>query len=178
MVQLSPPFVIPPVFPLLLLPPLTPQLYLLTRTENWALNHQHQRGDVNPTHLSAFDGVMDGIKRDWWTDKYPENIHLNLLCTLPSYHQCGTGTKLTCWGVDTVIGKGAVVAVESSPMGLSPYRRLRFNLIDTRVVQVDGEEEELLVRIMVFVPEQKGAAAAVPREIEGGGGGRLSPCID
>jgi len=166
------------VFPLLLLSPLTPRPDLLTRTENWALNRQHQRRDVNPTHLSAFDGVMDGVKRDWWTDKYPENFHLNLLCTLPNYRRRGAGTKLTCWGIDTAIAEGAVVAVESSPMGLSLYRRLRFNLIDTRVVQVDGEEEELLVRIMVFVPEQSGAAAAVPREIEGGGGGRLSPCID
>jgi len=46
---------------------------------------------------------------------------------------------------------------------------LGFELIDTRAVQVDGEEEELLVRIMVFIPKQKGAAAAVPREIGGGG---------
>jgi len=99
---------------------------------------------------------MDSVKRDWWTDKYPENFHLNLLCTLPKYHWRGAGTKLTCWGIDTAIAEDAVVAVESSPMGLSLYKRLGFKLIDTRAVQVDGEKEELLVRIMVFVPKQKG----------------------
>ena len=151
---------------------------MLTRVETWALNRQHQRRDVNPAHLSAFSAVMDAVHKEYWTDQYPENFHLDLLCTLPQYRRLGAGTALTRWGIDAAASEGAIVAVESSPMGLSPNRRLRFNLIGTRVVQVDGEEEELLVRIMDFVPEQKGAAAAVPREIEGGGGGRLSPCID
>jgi len=58
---------------------------------------------------------MDGIKRDWWTDMHTENFHLDLLCTLPKHRRCGTGTKLTCWGIDTAIAEGAVVAIESSP---------------------------------------------------------------
>jgi GNAT superfamily N-acetyltransferase len=111
---------------------------------------------------------MDSVEKDFWTDQYPENFHLNLLCTLPRYRRRGAGTALTRWGINAARDEGAIVAVESSPMGEPLYHSLGFKLMAKRTVKVDDEEEELLVRIMVCVPEPEGAAAAVPRECGGG----------
>jgi len=121
---------------------------------------------VNPAHLSAFSAVMDAVHKEYWTDQYPENFHLDLLCTLPQYRRLGAGTALTRWGIDAAASEGAIVAVESSPMGLPLYEGLGFRIIRKRIVQVDDEEETLLVRIMVCIPDREaaaGAAGALPR---------------
>ena len=61
---------------------------------------------------------------------------------------------LTKWGIEAAAREGSIVGVESSPMGLALYERLSFRLVRERVVKVDGEEETLLVRIMVCIPDR------------------------
>jgi len=99
---------------------------------------------------------MDTVHQEYWTNRYPENFHLDLLCTLPEFRCRGAGTKLTRWGIEAAAREGAIVGVESSPMGLALYERLGFKLVNKREVKVDGEEETLLVRIMVCTPDREG----------------------
>ncbi|KAI5847616.1 hypothetical protein BZA05DRAFT_420660 [Tricharina praecox] len=122
---------------------------ILTRLETWSLTHHYSRRDSNPLHLSAFSSVMSSVHSTYWTSRYPENFHLDLLCTLPAFRRRGAGTALTRWGIDEARREGAAVGVESSPMGLGLYEGLGFRLLEKMVVNVQGEDEELVVRVMM-----------------------------
>ncbi|KAF8545283.1 hypothetical protein BDD12DRAFT_1391 [Trichophaea hybrida] len=121
----------------------------LTWVENWFISKNYTRRDVNPEHLAQFQKVMNEVHKQHWEKKYPENFRLDLLCTHPDWREHGAGTMLTKWGIHNALQESVAVGVESSPMGFPLYESLGFCLIETKEVQVDGEDEILLVRVMV-----------------------------
>jgi len=121
----------------------------LTCVENWSISKNYARRDVNPKHLAEFQKVMNVVHEQYWEKEYPENFHLDLLCTHPDWRRRGAGTMLIEWGINHARQEGVDVGVESSPMGLPLYESLSFLLTETKEVQVDGEDEKLLVRVMV-----------------------------
>ena len=133
-------------------PSLTLTTGCLTWVETWALTRQYSRRNANLAHLSAFGEVMDSVHQELWADRYPENFHLDLLCTFPDFRRRGAGTALTRWGIEAATREGAIVGVESSLMGVALYERLGFGFLCERTVHVDGDDETLPVKIMVYIP--------------------------
>jgi hypothetical protein len=130
------------------------QVYLmylggLTYVENWSISKSYPRRDVNPKRLAEFQKIMNEVHKQYWEKMYPENYRLDLLCTPPDWRRHGAGTMLTEWGTHHAQQEKVKVGVESSPMGFPLYERLGFLLIETKEVQVDGEDEKLLVKVMV-----------------------------
>lgn len=98
--------------------------------------------------MEQFSLVMDDVQKQYWESMYPDNFHLELLCTHPDYRRRGAGTMLTSWGLKAADLEGADAGVESSPMGFPLYQSLGFTLLEERIVKVDGDDADLAVRVM------------------------------
>ncbi|KAK5169673.1 uncharacterized protein LTR77_005651 [Saxophila tyrrhenica] len=74
--------------------------------------------------------------REWL--KGQPYIELNFLVTDPEYQGKGAGTALLSWGVQQADKLGARMALESTPAGLSLYKRVGFRQAD--VIKADMKE--------------------------------------
>lgn len=100
--------------------------------------------------MAAFRGVMDKVHAKYWEKKYAQNYHLELLATHPDYRRRGAGTLLSQWGIDQGLAAGIDIGVEASPMGFPLYSQLGFILLETLMVEVEGDDAKLTVRVMVY----------------------------
>jgi len=55
-----------------------------------------------------------------------ENVELNILVTHPDSHRRGAGTKLMSWGCEQADKLGVAMCLESTPAGLTLYKRFGF----------------------------------------------------
>ncbi|KAA8904882.1 acyl-CoA N-acyltransferase [Sphaerosporella brunnea] len=122
----------------------------LTRIENWAISRRQQRRDVDPLRFTEFLRVMGSVHERYWEKDYAENFHLELLCTHPDFRRRGAGTLLIRWGIELGRKEDASVGVESSPGGLSLYKKLGFKQIALLTVRVQGDDAELSVPVLVI----------------------------
>lgn len=60
---------------------------------------------------------------------------LDILVVHPDFQGHGAGTALLAWGIEQADKQGVVVALESTPAGLSLYKRLGFAEAD--VIKAD-----------------------------------------
>ena len=58
--------------------------------------------------------------------------------TDPEVHRMGAGSKSLLWGVEQADRIGAVMALESTPVGLSLYKRFGFREMD--VIKADMKQ--------------------------------------
>lgn len=69
----------------------------------------------------------------------PDSItELDILVTHPDFAGRGAGSKLLGWGVEQAVKHGVVMALESTPAGLSLYKRFGFREVD--VIKADMKQ--------------------------------------
>ena len=122
----------------------------MTCAENWLIARRHKRRDGDERRVARFFAVLDEVHKEYWEERYRSNFRLELLVTHPEHRRQGAGGMLTQWGIDRAREFKADVGVESSPMGLSLYKSLGFELLEIRTVQVENDDEDLEVRIMHY----------------------------
>lgn len=81
---------------------------------------------------------------DTYFSRYGDDqIHLWLLCTIPSFRRRGAGTRLCRWGLDLAQSRSAHVTVLASPMGRALYEEIGFKLDGFFIVREGKEPEHL-----------------------------------
>ncbi|KAK4171944.1 hypothetical protein QBC36DRAFT_338927 [Triangularia setosa] len=86
----------------------------------------------------------------------PEQIHLQILATLPEFQRRGHASSLCKWGMKLVHQERLHdISVMASPMGYDLYTWLGFGIVGTFNIQVPGEEERLTLHAMKYVPDMK-----------------------
>ncbi|KAK1783100.1 hypothetical protein QBC45DRAFT_154097 [Copromyces sp. CBS 386.78] len=107
------------------------------------------RRDANQLHFNAFaDGQAKAYKK-YFGGIGPEQLHLQILATLPDFQRRGHATTLCKWGIDVSRRESLKdVSVMASPMGYRLYARLGFSHVATVIIQVPGEEEKLTLQAM------------------------------
>ena len=86
----------------------------------------------------------------------PEQMHLQILATLPEFQRRGHGTSLCKWAMDTVRREGLKdMSVMASPMGYELYLWLGFETVEQFYIQVPGDEEKLTLEAMIYKPGSK-----------------------
>ena len=73
-----------------------------------------------------------------WRSPANNSIELEVLVTDPELHRRGAGSHLLSWGVEQADRKGAAMALESTPAGLSLYKRFGFREMD--VIKADMKQ--------------------------------------
>lgn len=69
----------------------------------------------------------------------PDKIaELDILVTHPNFAGRGAGSKLLGWGVEQADKNGVTLALESTPAGLSLYKRFGFREVD--VIKADMKQ--------------------------------------
>ncbi len=130
------------------------------------------RRDANPTRLAQFRKSQQTAHQAFFAALDPEQLHLQILATLPPFQRRGHATSLCEWAMERVRQDDALhgMSVMASPMGYRLYTRLRFEEAGTFYVQVPGEEERLVLRAMVYKPARAPGKVVVEKvpDLEGG----------
>lgn len=84
-----------------------------------------------------------------WAEK---QINLSVLTVLPDFRLQGIGTMMVNWGISAATEKDWPVTVCASPLGELLYAHLKFEVIGTEVIGVEGEEESFSSAVMVLCP--------------------------
>ena len=113
-----------------------------------------ERRDANRKHYLEFSKQAGETFNKYFAQYGGEQLHLWLLVTHSEFRRRGAAAVLVKWGVDTAEEKGWPVTVFGSPMGQLVYRRLGFEIVGTKVVQVEGEEERLTSAVMQKLPRR------------------------
>ncbi|KAL2133371.1 hypothetical protein VTI74DRAFT_2459 [Chaetomium olivicolor] len=111
------------------------------------------RRDANHEHFNAF--WKDQIKayKRFFGPIGPEQMHLQILATLPEFQRRGHGSSLCKWAMELVRRDSLKdMSVMASPMGYELYTRLGFQRVGTFAVQVPGEEEQVVLQAMMYKP--------------------------
>ena len=129
------------------------------------------RRDADHARLAQFRKSQHQAYKDFFAALDPEQLHLQILATLPLFQRRGHATSLCAWAMERV-RRDALndMSVMASPMGHRLYTRLRFEEAGTFYVQVPGEEERLVLRAMVYKPARLPEAVVVEKvpRLEGG----------
>ena len=114
------------------------------------------RRDANHEHFNAFwYGQIKAWKR-YFGHIGPEQMHLQILATLPEYQRRGHGSALCRWAMELVRRDGLKdMSVIASPMGYELYIWLGFERVGEFYIQVPGEEEKLRLEAMMHLPKTR-----------------------
>ncbi|KAK0744839.1 hypothetical protein B0T21DRAFT_325749 [Apiosordaria backusii] len=114
------------------------------------------RRDANHEHFQEFwRGQIKAYKR-FFGIFGPEQIHLQILATLPEFQRRGHASSLCKWGMKLAHQERLQdISVMASPMGYGLYTWLGFGSVGTFYIQVPGEEERLTLQAMKYVPNMK-----------------------
>ncbi|KAK0721966.1 hypothetical protein B0T26DRAFT_739299 [Lasiosphaeria miniovina] len=111
------------------------------------------RKDANHEHFDAFWKGQIRAYKTYFGSIGPDQIHLQILATLPDYQRRGHGTSLCRWAMELVRKEGLQdMTVMASPMGYELYTWLGFETISTFIIQVPGENERLTLVAMMYRP--------------------------
>ncbi|KAK4199997.1 hypothetical protein QBC40DRAFT_201648 [Triangularia verruculosa] len=114
------------------------------------------RRDANHEHFDAFWRGQIAAYKAFFSKIGPEQIHLQILATLPDFQRRGHASSLCKWGMRLVHqDRLNDISVMASPMGHDLYRWLGFALVGTFYIQVPEEEERLTLHAMKYVPDIK-----------------------
>ena len=109
------------------------------------------RRDVNQEHFDAFGKGQAEACKKYFGSIGSDQLHLQILATLPEFQRRGHATKLCRWGMDVIRRESLKdISVMASPMGYYLYARLGFDHIATVIIQVPGEEEKLTLQAMKY----------------------------
>jgi GNAT superfamily N-acetyltransferase len=117
------------------------------------------RRDANHEHFNAFwFGQIKNYKR-YFGHIGSEQMHLQILATLPAFQRRGHGTSLCKWSMDRVRKEGLKdLSVMASPMGYELYTWLGFDHVGSFTIQVPGEEEKIVLEAMMYRPKMRNRA--------------------
>jgi ribosomal protein S18 acetylase RimI-like enzyme len=117
------------------------------------------RRDANHAHFNAFWKGQIQAYQKYFGPLGPEQIHLQILATLPGFQRRGHGSSLCRWGMERVrLDSLRDMSVMASPMGYELYTWLGFETVGTFYIQVPGEDEKIVLRAMMYrPPKQPGA---------------------
>ncbi|KAL2267133.1 hypothetical protein VTJ83DRAFT_4410 [Remersonia thermophila] len=113
---------------------------------------KHRR-DANHEHFDEFRrGQMKAYDK-FFRPLGPEQMHLQILATLPQFQRRGHGSALCRWAMDLVRRDSLRhMSVMASPMGRELYTFLGFAWVGSFWIQVPGEEEKLVLQAMMYRP--------------------------
>ncbi|KAK3491889.1 hypothetical protein B0T13DRAFT_404157 [Neurospora crassa] len=107
------------------------------------------RRDANQQHFNAFHNGQAKAYKKYFGNIGPEQLHLQILATLPDFQRRGHATTLCRWGMDVIRRESLEdISVMASPMGYHLYTRLGFDHLATVIIQVLGEDEKLALQAM------------------------------
>ncbi|KAK4152151.1 hypothetical protein C8A00DRAFT_16515 [Chaetomidium leptoderma] len=120
------------------------------------------RRDANHEHFNDFwKGQIRAYKK-FFAPIGPEQIHLQILATLPEFQRRGHGSSLCTWAMELVRRDSLRdMSVMASPMGHELYMWLGFDSVGTFYIQVPGEEEMVVLQAMMYMPPKLRRAIAV-----------------
>ncbi len=94
---------------------------------------------------------MVARKRELFDAAYGDAQFFHLILdTHPGYRRRGAGTMLCEWGIARAKEQGKVVMLFATAMGAPLYGKLGFRTLGLVKVQVEGEEENLELKAMVW----------------------------
>lgn len=126
------------------------QLEAVTEVEE---NGGSTRRDANHEHFNAFWKGQIKEYEKLFSPIGPEQMHMQILATLPEFQRRGHGTSLCRWAMETVRREGLKdMSVMASPMGYELYTWLGFRCVEQFYIQVPGEEEQLTLEAMIYKP--------------------------
>ncbi|KAK0627476.1 hypothetical protein B0T14DRAFT_136459 [Immersiella caudata] len=107
------------------------------------------RRDANRERFDAFGrGQAEAYKR-FFEPFGPEQIHLQILATLPEFQGRGHASSICKWAMALAHEESlADISVMASPMGYKLYKWLEFDSVGNFPIQVPGEEEKLTLVAM------------------------------
>ncbi|TAQ86575.1 hypothetical protein B7494_g5096 [Chlorociboria aeruginascens] len=114
------------------------------------------RKDANHAHIAASIGAITRARKEYFEVFQSHRMHLQWLATLPDYCRRGFGSALVRWGMDRAARDGVALTLVASPQGFELYRKLGFRYLGDQMAKVQGEEECVVMRFMVFESEAKG----------------------
>lgn len=111
------------------------------------------RRDANHQHFNEFwKGQIRAYKK-FFGGIGPEQMHLQILATLPEFQRRGHGSSLCRWAMELVRRELLKdMSVMASPMGHELYTWLGFEHVGTFYIQVPGEKEKLVLQAMMYRP--------------------------
>ena len=111
------------------------------------------RLDANDEHFEAFWKGQIKVYKKLFGPIGPEQIHLQILATLPEFQRRGHGSSLCKWGMELVQRDDLKdMTVMASPMGYKLYTGLGFEKAATFYIQAPGEEETVVLQAMIYRP--------------------------
>lgn len=126
------------------------------------------RRDVNHEHFYAFrDEQIKAYERNF-RGIGPDQIHLQILATLPGFRGRGHASSICRWAMKLVCSESESlkdVSVMASPMGFDLYRQLKFTELESFPVHIPGEEERLTLRAMIYRPKTRSEASDVEKGV-------------
>ncbi|KAK4449886.1 hypothetical protein QBC34DRAFT_83963 [Podospora aff. communis PSN243] len=109
------------------------------------------RRDANRKRFDAFGRGQVEAYRRFFEPLGPEQIHLQILATLPEFQRRGHGTSICRWAMTLAHQERLTdISVMASPMGHELYHWLGFESVGTFTIQVPGEEEKLTLVAMMY----------------------------
>lgn len=119
------------------------------------------RKDANHEHFNEFwKGQIRAYKR-FFSPIGPEQIHLQILATLPDFQRRGHGSSLCKWAMELVMRDSLNdMSVMASPMGNELYTWLGFENVGTFHIQIPGESQRLVLHAMMYRPTKLRMATA------------------
>jgi len=125
------------------------------------------RRDANPEHFKAFSQGQKKAYQKYFAPIGPEQIHLQILATLPEYQRRGHASSLCRWAMELVCQEGLKdMSVMASPMGYELYKSLGWDVVGTFWIQVPGEEEKLVLRAMMYKPPKLEGSSDSEEEVQ------------
>ncbi|KAM7200099.1 hypothetical protein V8F20_005520 [Naviculisporaceae sp. PSN 640] len=111
------------------------------------------RRDANHEHFNAFWKGQIKEYQKLFSPIGPEQMHMQILATLPDFQRRGHGSSLCKWAMETVRRERLKdMSVMASPMGYELYTWLGFHCVERFYIQVPGEEERLTLEAMIYKP--------------------------
>ncbi|GAB1319222.1 N-acetyltransferase domain-containing protein [Madurella fahalii] len=112
------------------------------------------RRDANHKHYNEFwHGQIRAYKK-LFAPLGPEQVHLQILGTLPEFQRRGHASSLCRWAMELALRDSLKdISVMASPMGYNLYTWLGFKKVATFYIQVPGEEERVVLQAMMYTPE-------------------------
>lgn len=111
------------------------------------------RRDANHEHFNAFWKGQIKEYQKVFSPIGPEQMHMQILATLPEFQRRGHGSSLCKWAMEVVWRERLKdMSVMASPMGYELYTWLGFHCVERFYIQVPGEEEKLVLEAMIYKP--------------------------
>ncbi|KAK3940278.1 hypothetical protein QBC46DRAFT_364202 [Diplogelasinospora grovesii] len=109
------------------------------------------RRDANHAHFDAFWKQQIQAYKRHFAPIGPEQLHLQVLATLPEFQRRGHASALCRWGMEEIQREGLKdISVMASPMGYALYTHLGFETVAKFYIQVPGEKERLTIVAMMY----------------------------